>query len=97
MYEERVILANYCKRGEDAAVLQSDAAMLPEQPSRTYRVLGVFDVNKRLTAKEWGLDVAAKPTSIENALASTVNWSKGYLYISVPASLLNRTGVNIAF
>jgi len=69
-----VILANYCKRGEDAAVLQSNAAaMLPEQPLRTYRVLGVFDVNRRLTAKEWGLDVAAKPTSIENPLASTVN------------------------
>jgi hypothetical protein len=68
-----VILANYCKRGEDAAVLQSNTAMLPEQPLRTYRVSGVFDVNRRLTAKEWGLDVAAKPTSIENALASTVN------------------------
>ena len=69
-----MILANYCKRGEDAAVLQSNAAaMLPEQPLRTYRVLGVFDVNRRLTAKEWGLDVAAKPTSIENPLASTVN------------------------
>lgn len=92
-----MILANYCKRGEDAAVLQSNAAMLPEQPLRTYRVLGVFDVNIKLTAKEWGLDVAAKPTSIENALASTVNWSKSYFNISEPASRLNRTGINIAF
>jgi hypothetical protein len=71
--------------------------MLPEQLLRTYRVLGVFDVNRRLTAKEWGRDVAAKPTSIENALVSALNWSKSYFNISEPASRLNRTGVNISF